>query len=83
MLDLIERSEKFSIDQLSARQKDRESIHTLLGLITESSSKQEIRVAWLLINDISHNFGGYVGNDQGKQLTQLVNELWQNVLAML
>ena len=83
LLDMIEQSERLSIDQMSALQKDRESIQTLLELISEAKSKQQIRDAWVWVNEIKHYYGGYNSGDLGKNLTQSFDLLWQNVLAML
>lgn len=83
LLESIEHSGKLTNDQMNALLVDKESIHTVITIVTEARSKQQIREAWTMINEIKKNFGGYAGDETGRLLTFSFEQFWQDISNLL
>lgn len=83
LLDWINEECALDIGKKEGVQEDIESIKYIIRLLQQVQSKEDIREVWSFFQNISHEFGGYVGDRIGRKLDKAHTKLWENLLDSL
>jgi len=79
-LSLLPKQTSLDSYQHEALNQDIRTIEHIISKLNEADSKEDWRTIWRMVQEWKRTLGGYVGDDLGYRLTQLVEDLWRDVL---
>jgi len=79
-LSLLPKQASLDSYQHEALNQDLRTIEYIISKLNEANSKEDWRTVWRMVQEWKRSVGGYVGDDLGQRLNQLVEDLWRDVL---
>ncbi|MGA7194537.1 MAG: hypothetical protein WBW94_12990 [Anaerolineales bacterium] len=69
-----------NVDQRSALERDLKTIENIIEMLNLPNSLTDWQLLWMTIRDADRNFGGYVGNELGQELSRHFETLFLDIL---
>jgi len=82
LLTMIRSDHLLDMDQEEALREDEIAIQEIVTLLQNAKTKEQTRDIWDRLNQMKREFGGYVGNEDGTRLAELMENLWSHVFDL-